>query len=421
MKFPFYRNEDKTYTIDDANYDCGRIIISDCSGGHRYASLCELIEDCPGIKQLTRPCIVEALNDLQTLWRQSWLDPQKRFLKIGNDGCLEVANPCICNEWDRLVVATDEDNDPGPLSTKVRWSCSDDGLYCIDIEVGWPKTLVWRPSGPNNIFISADEPNLSCDTNEWFVKVKKSWGKRNVSYECDEWKKYPDYLYAYHNWWQEAVSCQWKTIRYFATKNWASWYMPGSADEWDLSTVTWWRTVEWTTAFAAPSSWWVFKIVEPWIYSIAFSTLVELRQCNVLNAIRVWLYAWRWTWISPTAFTEMWDIKYDRWEEPWWRLNRMHPQDWDAATFFKNGWHWWTIDLTALPFSRTYVLNVLNTPVEIALVIKPDMRYTDARVVNDFPNAYGFDIWPWWQYSANCSIEVVRIAEAVPKSEMLDI
>ena len=423
MEFPFYWNEQKTYTINDADYWCQRIIIWDCNWGHRYASLCELIEDCPGIKQLTRPCIVDALNDLQTLGQQSGLSPEKRFLRIWTDGCLEVANPCICNDWDKYVIATEDDNDPGPLSTKVRWSCSDDGLYCIDIEVGWPKTLVWRPSGPNNIFISADEPNLSCDTNEWFVKVKKSWGKRNVSYECDEWKKYPDYLYAYHDKWENSTSCKWKTIRYFATKTWESWYVPGGdPDEWDYATVTWSWSIRWTTAFAAPSSWWVFKIVEPGIYSIAFSLLIQL-SANVLNSIRVWLYQAIWNISSPIAFTELWDIKYDRWEEAWQRLNRMHPQDRDPAAFFKNWSAWRSLDFSALPFARTYVLNVLTTPVEIALVIKPDMRFPDARINTNYdaPSLYGFALWMTWQYSANCSIEVVKIAEAVPWEKLLQI
>lgn len=40
------------YTINDANFGCQRVIVADCpegnnSGSHRYASLCELLENCP--------------------------------------------------------------------------------------------------------------------------------------------------------------------------------------------------------------------------------------------------------------------------------------------------------------------------------------------------------------------------------------
>lgn len=418
MKFPFYRNEDKTYTIDDANYECWRVIVADCPNSHRYATLCELIEDCPGIKQLTRPCIVEALNDLQKLWQQSWLEPQKRFLKIGSDGCLEVANPCICNEWDRLVVATDEDNDPGPLSTKVRGSCSEDWLYCIDIEVAWPKTLVWRPSGPNGPFIDADTPE--CDVDTAYVKMRKTGGKWKVEYECVTDDTWPDYLYAYHSWWETYDSCSPRgrspennSTIYYAVNNTCT-----NKPTWqEYSHFSWWRFIEATDAFepVSTNSYWVFKITKPWIYYITFSTMVSsLYYSNIWHALRAWLRFW-----VNNYFVEWWDIKYEAWGVNG-RLNRMHPQNWDPWLFMQNH-SWWTSDFSALPFSRTYILNVQSVPIEVAMVVKPETAI-DARIVDDADNdnIYKLSIsWAsYWEYTVNTSIEVVRTADAVHRSQI---
>lgn len=404
MKFPFYRNEDKTYTIDDANIDCGRIIVSWCDGSHRYATLCELIEDCPGIKQLTRPCIVDALNDLQTLGQQSGLSPEKRFLRIWADGCLEVANPCICNDWDKYVIATDDDNDPGPLSTKVRWSCSDDGLYCIDIEVGWPKTLVWRPSGPNGPFINADLPTCQ-DVDSAYVKMKKTWGKWKVDYECENVDSGPQYLYAYHTGWQTVVDFHrtaWWSLRYYAIADQG--HAKPSGTE---SYFTWWWSISATEAFERTpnSSYGVFRIIEPGIYAITFSTYVSaLWYANTWHAIRAGLYksnGWNW-------FEEMWDVKYEASDVTDW-INRMHPQNWDRWLF----WYGWTIDFSSLPFARTYIVNVVNVPVDIAYCVKPECDSEDARRL--WTAVYWLELWwvEWWPYSANASIEVVKMAESL--------
>ena len=79
MIFPFYNNDKKAYTIDDANIGCNRVIVSDCNNWHKYASLCELIADCPSVKQLTRDCVIDALKnhllwsneEVQLIWLRS--------------------------------------------------------------------------------------------------------------------------------------------------------------------------------------------------------------------------------------------------------------------------------------------------------------------------------------------------------------
>lgn len=133
--FPFYHDTKKQYTIDDANFGCNRVITADCDGSHRYSTICELIQDCPSVRQLTRPCIIDALNDLTSLQNFRKTPADQRFLRVTPNGCLEIASPCICNDkGDRLVAATNGDTNPGPLNKKVKGSCSFDGLYCIDIE-----------------------------------------------------------------------------------------------------------------------------------------------------------------------------------------------------------------------------------------------------------------------------------------------
>lgn len=429
MEFPFYWNEQKTYTINDANYECWRIIVADCPNSHRYASLCELIEDCPGIKQLTRPCIVDALNDLQTLGQQSGLSPDKRFLRIWTDGCLEVANPCICNDWDKYVIATEDDNDPGPLSTKVRWSCSDDGLYCIDIEVGWPKTLVWRPSGPNGPFINPELPNCP-DANEAYVKLKKQWWQRVVDYKCEDINSAPEHLYATHKWWKWAVNSYCKAMRYYAT-------LSGNPTPNDptCSYIDWWRQVIWSDAFWPGKWYWVFQILKPWVYTISFSAYLEAGYytSNVVNAIRCWLYMSTLNSATPTSFSELWDFKYEFWE--WfdrksgsWDFNRMHPETWDYNAYFSNrdaSWHlfdWLSADMSWFPFARTYTLNV-QTPIEIAFRVWVDMRYIDTRWKNADPEDFNVRIAANQElhddnHSARCRIDCTRIWDAVLNDRM---
>jgi len=436
MKFPFYRNEDKTYTIDDANYECGRVIVADCPNSHRYASLCELIEDCPGIKQLTRPCIVDALNDLQTLGQQSGLSPEKRFLRIWTDGCLEVANPCICNDWDKYVIATEDDNDPGPLSTKVRWSCSDDGLYCIDIEVGWPKTLVWRPSGPNGPFINPDLPNCP-DAQEAYVKLKKQGWDWVVDYKCEEIDQSPEHLYAFHNWWYGAKNSYRKALRYFAPSLRAD--TPSITDP-TASEIGWGWTILWTDAFW-PAKWiGVFQILKPWVYAISFSAYIEAgyNTSNIINAIRCWLYSCPASVPRPNAgnFIELWDFKYEfgEWMHPGgkdWYFNRMHPQKWNSDLFYStvdsDGYvhDWLATDMSWFPFTRTYILNI-NVPQEIAFRVWVDMRYVDVRWTRTIPDDFNIHISSAQEAhedanSAACRIDCTRIWDSIVQGRMHSI
>ena len=436
MKLPFY---DK-YTIDDANYECWRIIVADCPDSHRYATLCELVAECPEMKQLTRPCVVEFLNDMSNpKFNPQNLPLEKRFLKVWNNWCLELADPCVCNDWDRYVAATDDDNDPWPLDRKVKWSCSYDWLYCIDIEEAWPQTLVRRPSWPNWPFINPDLPDWEC---EWWapytVQLRKTWWEWKVDYACPEENLKPQYakcVFSSESWMAATAACQtvtwtdwkpyrkWRTVRYFATR---AWY-PFPIDQWDdnaESYIEWDWEVIWTKeCFWAPDSYWIIKIKKPWMYSVAFSCYVYSHQRNY--AIRAWIWMNDWSW-----FREINDIKYQAWESYWdvWdqSVNRLYPNAWNIREFNKNwldtNWEMitqpkWTIENRWLPFARTYNLNITTAPVELALVIKPDMRYIDPRIIraNDKDEHYKIKLawWVWDAYWATSSIEIIRVWDAV--------
>ena len=401
MIFPFYNNDEKAYTINDANYDCWRIIVADCDGWHKYATLCELVAECPDVKQLTKPCIVEFLNDAANSRYTKWLDDSKRFLRVKPNWCLEIADPCICNDWDRYVAATKDDNDPGPLDRKVKWSCSYDGLYCIDIEEAWPQTLVWRPSGPNWPFINPTLPTEVCENNEPYdVKLKQSWWKWVVDFECPEDNQKPQYarceyqcdswlastpccmMTTWSDWWEYRI---WRTVRYFVTRK----NSIKPIDSWTdnaTSYIDWEWKVQWTEAFWSPQWYWVIRIKQPWLYIVNFSAYITFNQ--VMKAIRCWLYMDNWSW-----WKEINDIKYETWEyrdqtKPTEVFNRTWPDEWNKAKFVKNSldWAWqslqwwalWTLDNTWLPFANSYTINVQNE-IELAMVVKPDTRWIDPR------------------------------------------
>lgn len=439
MLFPFYNNNEKAYTIDDADFDCWKVIVADCPNNHRYASLCELIENCPSVKQLTNPCIVNFLNN--PLADTKGLPVNRRFVRVNSNWCLEIADPCICDEdWDKYVIATDDDNDPGPLNRKVKWSCSYDWLYCIDIEEAWPQTLVWRPSWPNWPFINPTLPTEECP--EWVpfdVKLIRDWWKWSVDFQCPESDDKPQYAKCtYTNWWLSSTPCCmyqygtdweryriWRTVRYYATRADCVLKPQDTWQDEDTSYIQWDRTVKWTEAFTKPESRWVIKIKMNWIYVISFSSYITFYQ--VMKAIRCWLYANTWDW-----FKELNDIKYQSWEYRYeWQdevFNRTRPDAWDKAKFVRNSldsnwttlrrWALWTLDNTWLSFSRTYVLNV-ESPTEIAMVVKPDTRWIDPRLIKsqDKDDRYKVKIETWLEnYWAVTTIELTRIADMVPNS-----
>lgn len=417
MKFPFYNNNEKAYTIDDANYDCERIIVADCNMNHRYATLCELIQDCPSVKQLTNSCIVNFLNNPTA--DTKWLDADKRFVRVTNNWCLEIADPCVCDNGDRYVAATREDNDPGPLDRKVKWSCSYDWLYCIDIEEAWPKTLVWRPSGPNWPFINPALPTDMCADGQWYiVKLKHDWSKRYTDFDCPEEDDKPQYCKCVWQVGRASTSCKDRTVRYFLPhyscpmKPIDSW-----VDE-AQSYINWDWMCMWTDAFEAPMSYWVITIKKPWIYEVAFSTYITFWQ--VLHSIRCWLYYNTWMWPQ-----EINDIKYQTWEyRTEWApetFNRTWPDEWDKDRFIHNWKTWWTMENTWLPFARTYLMNVTE-PTEILMAVKPDMRWIDPRLIveNDYDDRYYIQVeWAGSSaYWAVTTIELARVWNSVHPSRM---
>lgn len=451
MKFPFYHNDEKAYTIDDANYDCWRIIVAECDWWHKYATLCQLVENCPEMKQLTRPCVVDFLNNLDNpAYVSSNIDPEERFLRIKN-WCLEVASPCICNQ-DKYVIATDNDNQPWPLDSKVKWSCSYDWLYCIDIEEAWPQTLVWRPSGPNWPFINPDLPSSPCDSWESYdVRLKSVGWEWRTEFVCPEQNDKPQYAKCTYRWtwiahtpccmreqWSDWVQYRiWRTVRYFATRADSPFKPidPENIDEQEWY-IDWDWDVVWTPeAFDKPDSYWVIKIKQKWVYIMTFSSYITFNQ--VMKAIRCWLYIKNsWTdWI----FRELNDIKYETWE--YWRtwypevFNRTWPDAWNKQKFVENSldsngqtltrWALWTIDATWLPFSRSYIVNV-SEPTEIAMVVKPDTRWIDPRLIKSQDSNDRYRVHVEWKTVQNpfwavTSIEIARICDLITASRAVPL
>lgn len=437
----------KSYTIDDSNYECWRVIVADCPNSHRYASLCELIADCPSVKQITKDCVINALNNLTSL-APSWLDASKWFLRVKTDWCLEIADPKISTQ-DKYVVVSEGDNNPWPLDTKVKWSCSYDGLYCIDIEEAWPQTLVWRPSGPNGPFVNPSMPTSECaaDDGMWYnVRLRKDWDAWKVDYSCPKVNDYPQYCKCIYTWGTSNTPCiKWKdsswtvlpvservqrTVRYFLPT--ASHYWEAEIQD-DMqsqdnanSYIRWNWNINWTEAFAAPNSYWVVMIKMPWIYEISFSTYIIWYQR--WHSIRCWLYMKDGNW----NVRELNDIKYQCWEYPGLNgisttkpaLNRMFPDTFDPDVWNHYTNTWWTLDNTWLPFSRTYIINITRDT-ELYMAVKPDMRDEDPRIDKSYDSEWNYHIHVTWQndneYSAATSIEITRLWDAVPESRMINI
>lgn len=424
MKYNFYWD----YTIDDADAECWRIIINDCWNNHRYATLCELIQDCPSVKQLTRDCVVNFLNNLDSpTYNPSNISANKRFLRVWNNWCLEIADPCVCNDWDRYVAATDNDNDPGPLDRKVKWSCSHDWLYCIDIEEAWPQTLVRRPSGPNWPFINPALPTWECDDGSaYIVKLRNNWSKWNVEFDCPEQDEKPQYCRCVWQVGRASTSCKDRTVRYFLPHYSCAMKPIDSWQDDAQSYIAWDWMCMWTDAFDSPKTYWVITIKKPGIYEIAFSTYITFYQ--TLHSIRCWLYYNNWSWP-----VELNDIKYQTWE--YWSewnpevFNRCWPEEWDKDKFKKNWewrykWAWWTMENTWLPFARTYVLNVTEET-EILMAVKPDMRWVDPRLIldEDYDDRYYIQVeWAGSSaYWAVTTIDIARIWNSVHPSRLKPI
>lgn len=433
MQYNFYWNK----TIDDANIWCDRVIVSDCDNNHSYKSFCELLEDCPSVNQLTKNCVIDALNDLAKLWKDKWIPSSKWFLKATTNWCLTIADPTEWMDSDRNVAVSEKDNNPWPLDTKVKWSCSYDWLYCIDIEEAWPSLLVWRPSGPNGPFINPSLPSGKC-TNWWNVKLKNENNEWFVDYECS-WEQLPNqYCKCIFTGWIAATPCinwsstaserEWRTVRYFLPHD-ASQNKP--RDTWTISDsnsyITWDWVCKWTEVFWAPEDFWVIMIKEPWVYAISYSAYITTYQ--TCHSIRCWLYI-KW---DDDVIREINDTKYQCWEYPtyaWksWRtpaLNRMFPDQYDYNTWNHYTNTWWTLDNTWLPFGRTYLVNLTSRNIEIYMAVKPDMRDQDPRLIQANDEKWRYYIWVTWSNSddnsASTSIEIVRISDPIPNGRMKNI
>lgn len=147
------------------------------------------------------------------------------------------------------------------------------------------------------------------------------------------------------------------------------------------------------------------------------------------NAIRAGLWG-----DAPGRPVEMGDFKYDGpevhnpgsayFDNP--PFNRLWPDQWDKEKATNNYTaSGWTLEQTGFGFSRSYSLNVSKGGVEIYLAVKPDMRNRDPRINQnaDHPERYVMTLEgaDGNAYGAATSIQVVKVAEAVPTYKLLDI
>ena len=430
MEFPFYWD----YSINDANFGCERVIVWECPdeswkwGSHRYATICELIQNCPSVRQLTRSCVVDALNNLTGLSGFKETPADKRFLMVDPNGCLKIASPCPCGDWDRYVWATAGDTNPWELDKKLRGSCSYDQLYCIDIEKAWPGILVFRPSWPNGPFINPKLPNADdCDQNCMDVIICNNDGKREVDYRCEEPKTW-EYCKAVFSGGESARSCKGKTIRYFLSPE------KSNRPDYDIDSKLWVSYIKWdwkvrgTSAFGKPSSYWVVRITKPWVYLARFSIYSNFSSVSWATRAGLWIdYG--------DGPQELNDVKYQGQEyyPPGHPLhqkspfNSTFPEPYNTAKATRNNTAdgVMALNFTGLPFTSTYTLNVVNAPVELYLCIKPDMRVDDARTIkaNDVDSRYFISVGGYLSdaYSSPTSLEVVRVSDAIPEYKMDDL
>jgi len=104
----------------------------------------------------------------------------------------------------------------------------------------------------------------------------------------------------------------------------------------------------------------------------------------------------------------------------------MFPEERDWQKFTNNYTQiGWTLENTWLPFSRSYVINVTKTPVDIYLAVKPDMRDNDPRVIldNDYDERYtltmtGTNSGAYW---AITTIECTRTSDVALDSRLVTI
>lgn len=390
-KYNFYN----WYSIDDSNISCDSIIVAECPTSwsdmpnHVYKSICELIADCPAIRQLTNDCIVDFLNKDRS-WTYDWNNP--KFLKLKSNWCFEWWTlECPCS--DELVKASSCDDEAWYLNEKLEWWESSDWLYSIDVNLDSCNRLRIEPEWPSNTYIKA-----------WNVPSEWSWNIRykngNIYYEEDldtDTTSNISYARRYHNGW----SCLVPTNDW-----WTVWW----ANQWNISSddqriFMWTTKLVWTKDIIKWSWHHIFWLTRPWVYQINLNSSVRIWSDNNTSseswvfAIRAWIITdWWWTYTQRYAGKTCWDVKYQArvYSD---RINDFYPA-WSSQSEV------WPLtarhlELWIMSFCSSYMLHVesasADSPVWICYRVRYDTRvWWDPRNVNWQPETVELRLCSDW-------------------------
>ena len=362
MKYDFYN----WYTIDDSDIGCDKVIISQCSESwsdmpnHVYKSICELIADCPAVKQLQKDCVIDFFNkDWSSIY--DWNVP--KFIKLNSSWCLEWWTlECPCS--DELVKASACDRHAWYLEEKLEWWTSDNWLYSIDINTVACDKIEITPDWPDNTFIRS---RWVPEDWSWTIKYK-NW---NIYYEEDldtDTTSNISYARWYHNgWWAVVPTNTWSTIWW--VNNWET------SPAWQYHFL-WTSTLKWTKDIVRWKWHHLFWLTRPWVYMITLNSCIKNENEAWLKAIRWWIVLdWWWTYTQTYSWLVAWDVKYD-WRRYTQYINDFYP-DWDSSEY---NWKSRHLDLTIMSFCSSYTLHLSNaspdSPVWICFRIRYDTRIT---------------------------------------------
>ena len=393
MKYDFYN----WYTIDDSNIWCDRVITATCTESwsdmpnHVYKSICELIADCPAIRQLEKDCVVDFFNED---WSRQYNPKVPKYLKLNSNWCLEwAAVDCPCE--DEKVKAMACDDEPWYLIEKITWWVSSNWEYRINVEKDSCSRISIIPDWPVNEYIL--EKNFP-QTWSWDIKYK-NWKIVYIpDLDPEVWSN-ASYAVWYHQWGRWSIPTEdWSTM-WFKNSNTSvmDWYsFSNDSDpvcQWTKDIIKWkWKHLFWLT--------------RSWVYVLAFNCCIRIKWhqwaddwSERVEAIRAWLILDSWS--SKYVWRTVWDFKYH-----WVNEQTKH------------------FPLKYVSFNSAYVLHIkdvsMNSPVWICARVR-----TDTRTWNDNPppdimleatNDWAFEphsLLPVWSPNqwTNTTVTCCRVAD----------
>lgn len=350
MKQTYYWN----YTIDDSNIWCWKIITVECPESwsdmpnHVYKSICELIADCPAIRQLEKDCVVDFFNED---WSRQYNPKVPKYLKLNSSWCIEWS-PVDCPCEDEKVKAMACDNKAWYLIDKLIWHTSDDWLYSIKVEKDSCSAVWLTPTWPDNPYTR--EKNFPT-TWTWDIKYKNWKIIYEPSLDPETWSN-SSYAVWYHQGWTTIIPTEDWSTSWFKNSNTSvvDWYSFSNDSapllQWTKDIIKWkWKHLFWLT--------------RPWVYVLSFNCCVKILKraytdkneswARWVEAIRAWLILDSWN--SKYVWRTVWDFKY-HWEN-------------DIL---------WAFPLKYLSFNSSYVLHIqtasTSSPVWICARVRTDTR-----------------------------------------------